>query len=57
MQDSDTVGVALEQYRLSRALGFSNCLILEVAEKPVTFLWVPLTELSKNSMEPNGCIL
>ena len=57
MQDSDTAGMALEQCRPSPALGFSNCLILEVAEKPVTFLSLPLTELSKNSMEPNGCIL
>ena len=46
IQDSDTVGVALEQYRPSPALGFSNCLILEVAEKPVTF-FATLTELLK----------
>ena len=33
IQDSDTVGAALEQYRHRPALGFSDCLILEVARK------------------------
>jgi len=33
IQDSDTVAAALEQYRRHPALGFSDCLILEVAGK------------------------
>ena len=33
VQDSDTVAAALEHYRKKRALGFSDCLILEVARK------------------------
>ena len=33
VQDSDTVAAALEQYRKKQALGFSDCLILEVARK------------------------
>jgi len=32
-QDSDTVAAALEHYRRRPALGFSDCLILEVARK------------------------
>lgn len=33
IQDSDTVAAALEYYRRRPALGFSDCLILEVARK------------------------
>ena len=33
IQDSETVGAALEQYRIHSALGFSDCLILEAARK------------------------
>jgi len=33
VQDSDTVAAALEHYRHRPALGFSDCLILEVARK------------------------
>ncbi len=33
IQDSDTVATALEHYRRRPALGFSDCLILEVARK------------------------
>ncbi len=33
IQDSDTVAAALEHYRRHPALGFSDCLILEVARK------------------------
>jgi predicted nucleic-acid-binding protein len=33
IQESDTVAAALEQYRHRPALGFSDCLILEVALK------------------------
>jgi len=33
IQDSDTVSAALDQYRRRPALGFSDCLILEVARK------------------------
>jgi predicted nucleic-acid-binding protein len=33
IQDSDTVAAALEHYRRRPTLGFSDCLILEVARK------------------------
>ena len=33
IQESDSVAAALEQYRNRRALGFSDCLILETARK------------------------
>ncbi len=33
IQDSDTVAAALEHYRRRPGLGFSDCLILEVARK------------------------
>jgi predicted nucleic-acid-binding protein len=33
IQESDSVAAALEQYRSRPALGFSDCLILEVARK------------------------
>ena len=33
LQDADTVAAALERHRKKRALGFSDCLVLEVARK------------------------
>jgi len=33
IQESDSIAAALEQYRSRPALGFSDCLILEVARK------------------------
>jgi len=33
LQESDSVAIALEQYRSRSALGFSDCLILEIARK------------------------
>jgi predicted nucleic-acid-binding protein len=33
LQESDSVAAALEQYRSRPALGFSDCLVLEVARK------------------------
>ena len=33
VQDSDTVGAALDRYRNRPALGFADCLILEIARK------------------------
>lgn len=33
VQEADAVAAALEQFRKRRALGFSDCLILEVARK------------------------
>jgi predicted nucleic-acid-binding protein len=33
MQDSDVVAAALEQYRLAPSLGFSDCMLLEIARK------------------------
>lgn len=33
LQDADAVGAALERFRKRAALGFSDCLVLEVARK------------------------
>ena len=33
LQDAETVGLALAQFQLKPALGFSDCLILEIARK------------------------
>lgn len=33
LQDADVVAAALEQYRRRPALGFSDCLVLEIARK------------------------
>jgi len=33
VQDADVVAIALEQYRRRPALGFSDCLVLEIARK------------------------
>ncbi len=33
VQDTETVAAALQQFRLKPTLGFSDCLILEVARK------------------------
>ena len=33
LQDADVVGLALAQYRRRPSLGFSNCLVLEIARK------------------------
>ena len=33
VQDADVVGAALQQYRRKPAVGFSDCLVLEVARK------------------------
>ena len=33
LQESDRIAAALEQYRSRPALGFSDCLVLEVARK------------------------
>ena len=33
IQDADTVALALERYRARPSLGFSDCLVLEVARK------------------------
>ena len=33
MQDADVVAAALAQYRRKPALGFSDCLVLEIARK------------------------
>src|SRR5215471_10743703 len=50
LQESDRVAAAPEQYRNRPALGFSDCLILEIARKAATFLWEPLIEIFQNSM-------
>jgi len=59
IQDADSVAAALEQYRSRPRLGFSDCLILEVARKaghlPLgTFDWEPSTEIFQSSMELKG---
>lgn len=33
LQDAETVGLALAQFQLKPALGFSDCLVLEIARK------------------------
>lgn len=33
LQDAETVGLALAQFQLEPALGFSDCLVLEIARK------------------------
>src|SRR5438034_1079133 len=33
LQDAEVVSVALEQYRQAPALGFTDCLVLEIARK------------------------
>ncbi|MBV8194148.1 MAG: PIN domain-containing protein, partial [Candidatus Dormibacteraeota bacterium] len=33
LQDADVVGAALDRYRSSPRLGFSDCLVLEIARK------------------------
>ena len=33
LQDTETVGLALAQFQLKPALGFSDCLVLEIARK------------------------
>jgi predicted nucleic-acid-binding protein len=38
IQESETVLAALELFRARPALGFSDCLLLHLAEKPTTFL-------------------
>src|SRR5262249_35853566 len=55
LQESYSVAAAPEQYRNRPALGFSDCLILEIAGKAATFLWEPLIEIFQNSMELKDC--
>ena len=51
IQDSDTVAAALEHYRRRPALGFSDCLILEVARKAGH---VPLGTFDRNFGKLDG---
>jgi predicted nucleic-acid-binding protein len=51
IQDSDTVAAALEHYRSRPALGFSDCLILEVARKAGH---LPLGTFDQNLSKLNG---
>lgn len=51
IQDSDTVAAALEHYRRRPALGFSDCLILEVARKAGH---VPLGTFDRNLGKLDG---
>lgn len=51
IQDSETVAAALEHYRRRPALGFSDCLILEVARKAGH---VPLGTFDRNLGKLDG---
>jgi predicted nucleic-acid-binding protein len=51
IQESDSVGAALEQYRSRPALGFSDCLILETARKAGH---VPLGTFDRNLSNLDG---
>ena len=44
LQDADTVNAALTHFRAKPALGFSDCLVLEIARKPGH---LPLTTFDK----------
>ena len=54
IQESDTVAAALEQYRRRPALGFSDCLILEVALKAGH---VPLGTFDRDLGKLDGCAI
>ena len=51
LQDSDVVTSALDQYRLRPSLGFSDCLVLEIARKAGH---VPLGSFDKNLSKLDG---
>jgi predicted nucleic-acid-binding protein len=51
IQDSDSVAAALEHYRRRPPLGFSDCLILEVARKASH---LPLGTFDRDLAKPDG---
>jgi predicted nucleic-acid-binding protein len=55
LQESDSVAAALEQYRSRSALGFSDCLILEIARKAGHLPLGTFDRDLSNSMELKGC--
>jgi predicted nucleic-acid-binding protein len=55
IQESDSVAAALEQYRSRPTLGFSDCLVLEVARKAAIFHWEHLTAIFPSSMGLKDC--
>jgi predicted nucleic-acid-binding protein len=54
LQDSDVVSSALEQFRKRSALGFSDCLVLEIARKAGN---VPLGTFDRNLGKLDGAQL
>ncbi len=51
LQDADTVNAALSQFRAKPALGFSDCLVLEIARKAGH---LPLATFDKALAKLNG---
>ena len=51
LQDSDTVGAAVERFRKRPALGFSDCLVMEIARKAGH---VPLGTFDRNLGKIDG---
>jgi predicted nucleic-acid-binding protein len=51
LQDADVVAAALDQYRRRRAVGFSDCLILEIARKAGH---IPLGTFDRNLSKLDG---
>jgi predicted nucleic-acid-binding protein len=54
IQDADVVGVAVGHFRRHPALGFSDCLVVEVARKAGH---VPLGTFDRNLAKPTGASL
>jgi predicted nucleic-acid-binding protein len=52
LQDADIVEMALENYRYKPALGFSDCLVLEIARKNGH---LPLGTFDKSLAKLSGC--
>jgi predicted nucleic-acid-binding protein len=53
LQDTDVVSCALEQYRQRPALGFSDCLVLEIARKAGH---LPLGTFDRNLAKVEGAV-
>jgi len=53
LQDADVVASALKQYRLRPALGFSDCLVLEIARKAGH---LPLGTFDRNLAKAEGTL-
>lgn len=53
LQDADTVGAALDTFRMQPVLGFSDCLVLEIARKAGH---VPLGTFDRKLSKVGGAI-